>query len=227
MPADDTWPHRESGPTVRPYAVTGGRTEPADGEGQRGVIINTSSVAATEGQVGQIAYSASKGGIIGMTVPAARDLSAIGVRVITIAPGSIEKLASVTIEDTERCPHYGAAMAVDVGIGPSPLWLRYRLESLHVRSISNVVDITNLVMLEFGHPMHAFDFDLVRGGKIVVRRAREGEKLKTLDGAERTLVADDLVIADGDPALASQAAERISCRRDAVRSNSKAPSPEG
>ncbi len=114
-----------------------------------------------------------------------------------IAPGSIEKLASVIVEDTERCPHYGAAMVLDVGIGPSPLWLRYRLESLSVRSISNVVDVTNLVMLEFGHPMHAFDFDLVRGGKIVVRRAGEGEKLTTLDGVERTLVADDLVIADG------------------------------
>jgi phenylalanyl-tRNA synthetase beta chain len=119
-----------------------------------------------------------------------------------IVAGSIEKLASVTLLDTERCPHYGAAMVVDVAIGPSPLWLKYRLESLHVRSISNVVDVTNLVMLEFGHPMHAFDFDLVRGGKIVVRRASEGEKLKTLDGVERTLVADDLVIADGEGPVA-------------------------
>ena len=119
-----------------------------------------------------------------------------------VAAGSIEKLAQVAVEDTERCPHYGAAMVVDVAIGPSPLWLRYRLESLHVRAISNVVDVTNLVMLEFGHPMHAFDFDLVRGGKIVVRRAAEGEKLKTLDGAERTLVADDLVIADGEGPVA-------------------------
>ena len=119
-----------------------------------------------------------------------------------IAPGSVEKLARVTIADTERCPHYGAAMVVDVAIGPSPLWLRYRLESLRVRAISNVVDVTNLVMLEFGHPMHAFDFDLVRGGEIVVRRAAEGEKLKTLDGIERTLVADDLVIADGQGPVA-------------------------
>ncbi len=118
------------------------------------------------------------------------------------ARGNNSELASVIIEDTERCPHYGAAMVVDLTVGPSPLWLRYRLESLGVRSISNVVDITNLVMLEFGHPLHAFDFDLVRGGKIVVRRAREGEKLKTLDGVERTLVADDLVIADGEGPVA-------------------------
>ena len=119
-----------------------------------------------------------------------------------ITGGSIDKLVSITIEDTERCPEYGAAMVVDLAVGPSPLWLRYRLESLHVRSISNVVDVTNLVMLEFGHPTHAFDFDLVRGGKIVVRRAKEGEKLRTLDGVERVLVADDLVIADGEGAVA-------------------------
>jgi phenylalanyl-tRNA synthetase beta chain len=115
-----------------------------------------------------------------------------------VGGGSIAQLVAIEVEDAERCPHYGAAMVVDVSIGPSPLWLRYRLESLGVRSISNVVDITNLVMLEFGHPMHAFDFDLVRGGRIVVRRAREGDKLVTLDGVTRTLVADDLVIADGE-----------------------------
>jgi phenylalanyl-tRNA synthetase beta chain len=110
---------------------------------------------------------------------------------------AIDKHVSISIEDTERCPHYGAAMVVDVEVGPSPLWLRYRLESLGTRSISNVVDITNLILLEFGHPMHAFDLDLVRGGKIIVRRAAEGEKLTTLDGVARTLTADDLVITDG------------------------------
>ena len=115
---------------------------------------------------------------------------------------AIGKHVTVTIEDTERCPHYGAAMVVDVTVAPSPLWLRYRLESLGIRAISNLVDITNLILLEFGHPMHAFDLDLVRGGKIIVRRAAEGEPLKTLDGVAHALVNDDLVIADAEGAVA-------------------------
>ncbi|MCC6557754.1 MAG: phenylalanine--tRNA ligase subunit beta [Polyangiaceae bacterium] len=115
---------------------------------------------------------------------------------------AIGKHVSVTNEDPERCPMYGAAMVVDVTIGPSPGWLRYRLESLGIRSISNVVDVTNLILLEFGHPMHAFDLDLVRGASIVVRRARPGEVLATLDGVERRLDPDALVIADAEGAVA-------------------------
>jgi phenylalanyl-tRNA synthetase beta chain len=118
------------------------------------------------------------------------------------ASQAVTDLVSVTIEDLERCPAYGAAAVIDVKIEPSPLWLKYRLESLGIRSISNVVDITNLVMLEFGHPIHAFDYDLLRGKKILVRRAKEGEKLKTLDGVERALAADDLVIADAEGPVA-------------------------
>jgi len=109
----------------------------------------------------------------------------------------VEDLAKVRIDDLERCPHYGAAAVSDVRIAPSPLWLRYRLASLGVRPISNLVDITNLLMLEFGHPMHAFDLDRVRGAEIVVRRARDGEALTTLDGVARKLVGDDLLICDG------------------------------
>lgn len=120
---------------------------------------------------------------------------------------SARDLVTISVEDAERCPHYGAAGAVDVSIGPSPLWLRYRLQALGVRSISNVVDVTNLVMLEYGHPMHAFDLDRVRPGRegksaIVVRRARDGEVLKTLDGVDRRLVADDLLICDGEGPVA-------------------------
>jgi phenylalanyl-tRNA synthetase beta chain len=118
------------------------------------------------------------------------------------APGAISQHVAVRVEDTQRCPHYGAAMVADVTVGPSPAWLRYRLESLGIRSISNVVDVTNLVLLEFGHPMHAFDLDLVRGKLIVARRAREGETLTTLDGVVRRLDPDDLVIADAEGPVA-------------------------
>ena len=109
---------------------------------------------------------------------------------------------TVTIEDADRCPHYGAAIVTGATIGPSPASVRYRLSALGVRPISNAVDVTNIVMLEHGHPMHAFDADRVRGGRIVVRLAREGEVLVTLDGVERKLSADDLVIADGEGPIA-------------------------
>ncbi|MFO0741101.1 MAG: phenylalanine--tRNA ligase subunit beta [Labilithrix sp.] len=125
-------------------------------------------------------------------IPAPSRMDAVGT----------DAIASVTVEDKERCPHYGAAGAVGVKIGPSPLWARYRLLALGVRSISNIVDITNLVMLEYGHPMHAFDLDRVRGSKIIVRRARDGEAMKTLDGVDRTLVDDDLLICDGEGPVA-------------------------
>ena len=115
--------------------------------------------------------------------------------------GEIGQLVIIEVRDAERCPHYGAAAVVDLTIGPSPT-TRYRLQSLGVRSISNVVDVTNLVMLAWGHPMHAFDLDRVRGNRIIVRRANEGEKLTTLDGVERTLVADDLLICDGEGPVA-------------------------
>jgi phenylalanyl-tRNA synthetase beta chain len=126
---------------------------------------------------------------------------------------TLDRLATVTIDDLDRCPRYCAAAVVDVTVTPSPAWLRYRLAALGVRPISNVVDITNLVLLEYGHPLHAFDLDRVRGegGReaprdgvhpIVVRRAHEGESLTTLDGSPHTLTADDLVIADGGGAVA-------------------------
>jgi len=129
-------------------------------------------------------------------------------RVADDSAKTVVELASVTIEDFERCPRYGAAAVTDVTIAPSPSWLRYRLASLGVRAISNVVDITNLLLLEYGHPMHAFDLDRLAPTRddgaraIVVRRAAEGETLITLDKATHTLTADDLVIADGAAAIA-------------------------
>ncbi|MDI1443973.1 phenylalanine--tRNA ligase subunit beta [Polyangium sp. 6x1] len=111
---------------------------------------------------------------------------------------TVSRHVSVRIDDTERCPRYGAGLVLGVTIGPSPTWLRYRLESLGVRSISNVVDVTNLVLLEYGQPMHAFDLNDVRGNQIIVRRAAASEALKTLDGEDRKLDVDDLVIADAE-----------------------------
>jgi phenylalanyl-tRNA synthetase beta chain len=103
----------------------------------------------------------------------------------------------VTLEDTEGCPRYCAALA-DVRIGPSPPWLVERLTAAGIRSISNIVDVTNYVLLETGHPLHAFDLAKLAGPEIRVRTAAAGERLTTLDGQVRTLDAGTVVIADGD-----------------------------
>jgi phenylalanyl-tRNA synthetase beta chain len=108
----------------------------------------------------------------------------------------------VTVEDLEGCPRYIGRLFRDVQIGESPVWLKARLRAAGVRSISNVVDVTNYVMLALGSPLHAFDFDTLRGGRIIVRRARKGEQLRTLDGVDRTLDPDDLVIADAEGPIA-------------------------
>jgi phenylalanyl-tRNA synthetase beta chain len=135
----------------------------------------------------------------------AREVAAIlGVPVRMPAPRLGEAgapaagLVKVRIEAPEKCPRYTARVIEGVRIGPSPAWLARRLEACGVRSISNVVDATNYVLLELGHPLHAFDLDKVAGAEIVVRTARPGEKLVTLDGKERALEPDDLLIADRD-----------------------------
>ncbi len=111
-------------------------------------------------------------------------------------------LAKVSILDADRCPRYGAALVNGIEIGPSPFAVRYRLHTLGVRPISNVVDVTNLIMLEYGQPLHAFDLDRLAGPEIVVRRARDKETMSTLDDIERTFTDDDLLICDGARAVA-------------------------
>jgi phenylalanyl-tRNA synthetase beta chain len=115
---------------------------------------------------------------------------------VDAAPG-----LAVAVEDPDLCPRYAAQVAT-VRIAPSPSWLADRLWAAGVRPINNVVDVTNYVMLERGHPMHAFDLEKLAGRRIVVRRARKGEKLRTLDDVERMLDADMLAIADGERAIA-------------------------
>lgn len=111
-------------------------------------------------------------------------------------------LFPVRIEDPLRCPRYTARVIRGITIGPSPDWLRRRLEALGRRAISNVVDITNYVLFEIGQPLHAFDLDLLRGGEIVVRGARAGEKIRRLDEIESALKPEMLVIADRERPVA-------------------------
>lgn len=109
---------------------------------------------------------------------------------------------SVTIEQPAMCPRYAARLIKGVKIGPSPEWLVRRLETVGMRSISNVVDVTNYVLLELGHPLHAFDFNLLRGRRIVVKEAQPGTSFTTLDSQVRLLQAGDLVICDAEAPVA-------------------------
>ena len=108
----------------------------------------------------------------------------------------------VAVEDFAGCPRYIGRLFRDVRVGPSPLWMRARLTNAGMRPISNVVDVTNYVMLALGNPLHAFDLATLHGGRIVVRRAEPGETIRTLDGVDRKLEPDDLMIADADRSVA-------------------------
>ncbi|MBI4297251.1 MAG: phenylalanine--tRNA ligase subunit beta [Chloroflexi bacterium] len=114
----------------------------------------------------------------------------------------MESWASVEITDPDLCPRYCASLVQGVKVGPSPRWMQESLKAAGMRPINNIVDVTNYVMLEYGQPLHAFDFDRLRGGKIIVRRARPGERLTALDGSERALLPEMLVIADAERAVA-------------------------
>ena len=116
--------------------------------------------------------------------------------------GDIHDYLSVEVRNPQLCPRYTARVVKNVKIGPSPRWMRERLRASGVRPIDNIVDITNYVMLEYGQPMHAFDIEYVKDHKIIVRNAVSGETIQTLDGVDRTLSEDMLVIADSEKASA-------------------------
>jgi phenylalanyl-tRNA synthetase beta chain len=114
----------------------------------------------------------------------------------------IEALTSVTLDDPQGCPRYAAGMVCGFELKPSPFWMRYRLHVSGVRGISNVVDVTNYVLLEMGQPLHAFDYDRLKENRIVVRKAREGEVFTTLDGKTHTMKEENLMICDGQRPVA-------------------------
>jgi len=122
--------------------------------------------------------------------------------VVTEKDGCISEYLSVEVAEPTLCPRYMARVVKNVRIAPSPLWLRMRLRASGVRPINNIVDITNYVMLEYGQPMHAFDYAMLEGKEIVVRLAAEGENFKSLDDKDHVLKATNLVISDAKKAVA-------------------------
>jgi phenylalanyl-tRNA synthetase beta chain len=137
----------------------------------------------------------------------AREVAALYDLALALPPGrdperTEDEPVDVRVEDLDGSPRYVGRLFRDVRIGPSPPWLRARLNDAGMRPISNVVDATNYAMLALGNPLHAFDYATLAGGKIVVRRARPGEKLRTLDGVVRELDPEDLMIADAERSIA-------------------------
>ncbi|HZB36030.1 MAG TPA: phenylalanine--tRNA ligase subunit beta [Gaiellaceae bacterium] len=137
----------------------------------------------------------------------AREVAAIYGTELEPPPGNdpthvAEEQVDIAIEDLEGCPRYIGRLFREVSVTASPVWLKGRLSAAGMRPISNVVDVTNYVMLALGNPLHAFDHTTLAGGRIVVRRARPGEQLRTLDGVDRELDPSDLVIADAERAVA-------------------------
>ncbi len=174
------------------------------GEGEPGApLADVLPVAETVLEVESTGNRADLLSIYGL----ARDVAAIFDAELAPPPGSDpervgDEPVDIAIEDLEGCPRYIGRLFRDVSIGPSPAWLRTRLTAAGMRPISNVVDVTNYVMLALGNPLHAFDFSTLRGGRIVVRRAAPGERMRTLDGVDRELDPRDLLIADAERAIA-------------------------
>ncbi|MFK5925254.1 MAG: phenylalanine--tRNA ligase subunit beta [Desulfuromusa sp.] len=142
-------------------------------------------------------------------VGVAREVAALCKQKLKLPETEIHAIAepiadrvSIVIENSEGCPRYAARLIKDIKIGPSPDWMVRRLEAVGMRSINNVVDVTNYVMMELGHPLHAFDFRYLQESKIVVKLAQQGEKFTTLDEQEHSLTAEDLMICDGQKPVA-------------------------
>ncbi len=151
----------------------------------------------------EVAITPNRGDCLSV-VGIAREVAALCKNPLKYPPASvkdsgppIESLTSVTIDDPAGCPRYSARVIRGVKIGPSPAWLKDRVEAIGLRSISNIVDVTNYIMMELGQPLHAFDFDRLREHRIVVRQAASGEKFTTLDGVERLLPENAVLICDG------------------------------
>ena len=137
----------------------------------------------------------------------AREVAAIFDTELAPPPGADPEPAgdepvTIEIDDLDGCPRYIGRLFRDVTVAPSPHWLKARLVAAGMRPISNVVDVTNYVMHALGSPLHAFDFDTLAGGRIGVRRAKKGERMRTLDGQERALEPEDLLITDGERPIA-------------------------
>jgi phenylalanyl-tRNA synthetase beta chain len=156
----------------------------------------------------EIAVTPNRGDCLGV-IGLAREISALtGNRLKTadVRPHAKDpataKRVKVEIKDPRLCPRYSARIIDDLRISPSPAWMRFRLEACGIRAINNIVDVTNYVMLETGQPLHAFDLDRLATKKIVVRPAADNKTFTTLDGVKRELVAEDLLICDGDTPVA-------------------------
>ncbi|HTF93921.1 MAG TPA: phenylalanine--tRNA ligase subunit beta, partial [Verrucomicrobiae bacterium] len=156
----------------------------------------------------EIAVTPNRGDCLGIA-GIAREVAALTGNELRALPESpadkdsaIKKRISIKIEDAQLCARYSARIVEDVRVAPSPAWLRYRLEACGIRAINNVVDVTNYTMLETGQPLHAFDLDRLSAKQIVVRAAGPTQQLTTLDGVDRELRADDLLICDADHPIA-------------------------
>jgi phenylalanyl-tRNA synthetase beta chain len=156
----------------------------------------------------EIAVTPNRGDCLGI-IGLAREIAALrgGRLKLPAAPSSTVKSkiappVKVEIQSPRCCPRYSASVVESVRVGPSPAWMRFRLEASGIRSINNIVDVTNYVMLETGQPLHAFDLDQLPAERIVVRQAKETKKFVTLDGVERALAPEDLLICDGDVPVA-------------------------